>query len=699
MADMSTANPLPGITALPPTTARQIGSGQVLVDTSSVVKELIDNALDARAKSIFVDITANTIDSIQVKDDGHGIPAEDRALVCRRYCTSKIRDFYELKDVGGRWLGFRGEVLSSMAKLSGTLSVATRVEGEPVAVKLKYGRDGELVSIERDSHPVGTTVKATQFFEIIPVRKQTAVKNAAKTLAKIRRLMQAYALARPAVRFRLHVLKAKNNKGDFMYAPKASSNVEDAVLKVISKDCALQCDWTALESDGFEIHTFVPKPTANGLKIANQGAFISIDSRPVSNTHGTIKAMVAAFKERLRKSNRSLATMKDPFFCMNIICPPGSYAPNIEPVKDDVMSDNGEAVLAAVDKLFRSYYPEAMHEMPNDLPSSQLLQLGMLEEGPPQTQTPIIVYEDSPDQPNDQQMSDAIAEPSSEQPRWRSSMYEIDEDDMEYLQDNKPPVLDKEEGSCAAAVSNPWTMARMNAPVRPRQAVTNGQLLSPAKSHGGKETHPNSPAPPATPARQPLIESMTPQTSSRTDIARSSLDQELEQSIQHVGQSAGGQSQTGHVDRSADSHHNALGDAEQSFTSSRPPRNLRNGHMPSLAAPRTQRSQKQSRSQHDSSSTAPADGPNDTWFGQPMLGSCSIQSSPPKKRRKAPEVLYQSGHRTSRTLRRFHPTCEANSKPTTTHIPSPPRNAQCPQTVNAHPNTPAPSAPHSTCTA
>jgi DNA mismatch repair ATPase MutL len=145
MADSPTATPLPGIAALPPTTARQIGSGQVLIDPSSLVKELIDNALDARAKSIFVDIAANTIDSIQVKDDGHGIPAEDRALVCRRYCTSKIRDLEDLKNVGGKWLGFRGEAMSSMAEMSGTLSITTRVEGEPVAVKLKYGRAGELI--------------------------------------------------------------------------------------------------------------------------------------------------------------------------------------------------------------------------------------------------------------------------------------------------------------------------------------------------------------------------------------------------------------------------------------------------------------------------------------------------------------------------------------------------------------------------
>jgi DNA mismatch repair ATPase MutL len=146
MDDGSRSVVLSGIAAHPATTARQIGSSQVLVDPSSIFKELIYNALDARAKGIFVDITANTIDSIQVKDDGHVIPAEDRALVYRRYCTSKARDFHDLKDVGEKWQGSRGEALASLAQMSGALSITTRVEGKLGALRLKYGRDGELAS-------------------------------------------------------------------------------------------------------------------------------------------------------------------------------------------------------------------------------------------------------------------------------------------------------------------------------------------------------------------------------------------------------------------------------------------------------------------------------------------------------------------------------------------------------------------------
>lgn len=147
MAESPEADSLkPAIKALPTTTVRQIGAAQVLVDPCSVVKELVDNALDARATAIFVDMAANSIDSIQVKDNGHGIPAEDRALVCRRYCTSKMRDLDDLKHVGGKWLGFRGVAMASMAAMSGSLGLTTRAEGEPVAVLLQFGRNGNITS-------------------------------------------------------------------------------------------------------------------------------------------------------------------------------------------------------------------------------------------------------------------------------------------------------------------------------------------------------------------------------------------------------------------------------------------------------------------------------------------------------------------------------------------------------------------------
>jgi hypothetical protein len=467
--------------------------------------------------------------------------------------------------------------------------------------------------------------------------------------------MQAYALARPAVRFRLHVLKAKSNKADFIYAPKASSNVEDAVLKVIGKDCALQCDWTALESNEFEIHAFLPKPTANGLKIANQGAFISVDSRPILHGRGTIKQVVSAFKDRLRKSNPSLATVKDPFCCMNVICPPGSYDPNIEPAKDDVMFDHSELVLGAVDKLLCSYYPEAAQAM-NDV------------ETPTSAQRPFVPASD--DLPVQGEASFALPEersessrqptpePRSDQPRWRSSMYGIDEDDLEHMQENQPPTIEEEEGSRSAAVSNPWTIARMNTSIKPRISTTQHQLLSPAKSHSEASIQPSSPVAVTTPIRLSSSRPLTPKSSSRMNVIRSSLDDELERSIRCLPQHTSSTSTATDLNIgptvAADQRERSLAFSE----ASRPPGPQHNTGLPGrsravveqtsfsempqfqppisqsnmalLTSPASRTPQKRKAGRPK---TAATEALNDAWFGQPMRGSeASYSTRRPKPR-------------------------------------------------------------------
>jgi DNA mismatch repair ATPase MutL len=133
------------IEALPQSTARAIGSSSTISDPSSIVKELLDNALDASATSISIEITQDTVGLLQVKDNGHGIPQEDHKAVCKRGFTSKIRTVEDLRTLGGTSLGFRGEALASAAEMSGGLTVATRVDAEVVGSLLKYGRDGELL--------------------------------------------------------------------------------------------------------------------------------------------------------------------------------------------------------------------------------------------------------------------------------------------------------------------------------------------------------------------------------------------------------------------------------------------------------------------------------------------------------------------------------------------------------------------------
>lgn len=142
---MSEVNSGMPIAALPETTARAISSSQVLTDTASLVKELVDNALDARASSIVIEISLNALDVIQVKDNGHGIAPEDRGLLCQHHCTSKIKSLHDVSTIGGISLGFRGEALASATEMSGSVIVTTRIEGEPVAASLTFNGEGKII--------------------------------------------------------------------------------------------------------------------------------------------------------------------------------------------------------------------------------------------------------------------------------------------------------------------------------------------------------------------------------------------------------------------------------------------------------------------------------------------------------------------------------------------------------------------------
>ena len=99
------------------------------------------------------------------------------------------------------------------------------------------------------SHPVGTTVRIIDFLKHMPVRKQVAQKTAAKTSSKIKDVLKAYALARPLVRLSLKVLKAKSDKENWMYAPKAGATVADAAMKIINQRAVAECAWHVWSTD------------------------------------------------------------------------------------------------------------------------------------------------------------------------------------------------------------------------------------------------------------------------------------------------------------------------------------------------------------------------------------------------------------------------------------------------------------------
>ncbi|KAK3719033.1 hypothetical protein LTR37_004597 [Vermiconidia calcicola] len=496
-----------GIQALPQTTVRTLGASQVLNDPAAVIKELVDNALDARATSIAIEISNNTLDSIQVRDNGHGIPPEDRHLVARPHCTSKIGSEDDLRDIGGSSLGFRGEALASVAEMSGSLTISTRIEGEQVATALKISQSGEVADRERASLPVGTTIKVIDFLKSHPVRKQVMLKGTEKTLKKVKETLQSYAFARPHVRYSLRVLKAKNDKGNWMYAPKPGGNAEDAAFKIVGAACASQCTWSVIEDHGFTLQSFVPKSDADVSKIGNIGSFLSVDSRPVSTSRGTPKQIVKTFRETLKRAGARFAGVKDPFIYLAIVCPPASYDANVEPAKDDVLFETPDEILGLARRVFDAVYPaeevvpraEEIVETRQTQPQ-QAQQLREEDDFTTSLETTFLAdsnsksathpvsgflsgfhgetggYESQITLDRGSPVTDSLLKRRT----FRTNMYGCDEEDLDLL-DERPPTGRTEEDfeELRAArkdinVSNPWVLAKLNTSLR-RPAILQGR--------------------------------------------------------------------------------------------------------------------------------------------------------------------------------------------------------------------------------
>ncbi|KAL9578683.1 MAG: hypothetical protein Q9212_005568, partial [Teloschistes hypoglaucus] len=546
---------------------RAIGSTQALTDSASVVKELVDNALDAQSNNITIELSTNVLDVIQVKDNGHGIAPADYKLLGQRYCTSKIKDLNDLANIGGTSLGFRGEALASAAEISGGLLISTRIAGEATGVSLKVSHNGEVENESRISQGVGTIVRITDFLKSLPVRRQTALKDSAKQLTKIKRTLQAYALARPSTRLALKVLKAKNDKDNWTYAPKHEASVSDAAVKIIGKKATDQCQWvvwhagipatqlafhSAVEwqegdsnqDTAHSVEAMIPRAECDLTAISSIGQYISVDSRPVSCSRGTFKQIVQLFKSYLQSSCTAANHQKvtNPFICMNLVCPPGSYDANVEPAKDDVLFTDSSRVLDVVEGFFKSIYGElgskgkSTSKGKTSISKSQAFDLLLAKRKPPSAMQPTppdipnndspvhveideldTLFEISTNLPTDERRtglrrdSSAVKETFSvdtqlspphhitgAQHTWQQSMYEggdLDES-LNAATVTQDQDMNAEEDLRDVSVSNPWTLAKLNAPLRPHNPnglSGNGQLLTPAKHHDGMVGEPSSP--------------------------------------------------------------------------------------------------------------------------------------------------------------------------------------------------------------
>jgi DNA mismatch repair protein MutL len=183
------------IRELPGELVSQIAAGEVVERPASVVRELVDNALDAGATRIVVRLRAGGVRAVLVEDDGAGIPADQLPLALKRHATSKIATLDELEQVAT--MGFRGEALAAIASVS-ELSLTSRAEGATQAFRL-LASSGELAHAARAR---GTTVEVQELFFNTPARRKF-LKSDATELAHCVEALRRHALARPDVAFAL----------------------------------------------------------------------------------------------------------------------------------------------------------------------------------------------------------------------------------------------------------------------------------------------------------------------------------------------------------------------------------------------------------------------------------------------------------------------------------------------------------------
>lgn len=505
------------ITALPEGTIRLLGCHTVITTPVDLVKELLDNAIDAKANSVDVFVSPNVVDKIEVRDNGHGIHPDDYNFLGRAGRTSKITSFEDLRTLGGTTLGFRGQALASANNL-GTVTVTTRTAENSTAMKLNLSPGvGGVNNQKRTSAPIGTTVSVIGLYNRLPVRKHAAVKDALKNLVKIKQLLQAYALARSNIRLLFRVLGGSNRQA-FCYSPRPGAGVQEAVTQIFGIETTSQCmirkscsdsgneDSQIVEDyDKMSIEAVLPKKTADQSRIA-KGPFFSVDSRPVSAQRGTMKKLLAIFKARFSEVMRTTygeTTFRDSFICINIKCSPGSYDPNIEPSKDVVLFADETQVIQIFERLCEEVYctPEG-HGPFITVGKRQLL-------GPPLRTPPT-----SSDSPRHEEMTTAVPEkmpkdlvtpskqkplPSSSSPIHKnpaqrsalrrqpvpantartvfafdmsadpgiSSDEEAEMMAARFQQQEELRMQDEDENEPPVKALNPWTIAKMNAPARP----------------------------------------------------------------------------------------------------------------------------------------------------------------------------------------------------------------------------------------
>ncbi len=329
------------IKVLSPQVAAKIAAGEVVERPASVVKELVENALDAGAGQIAVETKGGGLESIRITDDGNGIASDEVETAFGRYATSKITRVEDLDSIAT--LGFRGEALASIAAVAQVeITTGTKENSAGDALTLK---DGVVIRHVPQARPHGTTITVRDLFRNVPARlkflKSTATEN-----SHVAGVVSQYALAYPEIRFFLNI------DGRTALQTSGSGKLADAVIEVYGIETAQrileisggEVGWQDGQAVPITVTGMVGAPAVNK---AGRDALSFFVNRRVIGSRLLTRAVEEAYQGMLMQGRHPIAVI-------NIVLPPSEVDVNIHPTKAEVKFQNERAVFTAVQRAVRS---------------------------------------------------------------------------------------------------------------------------------------------------------------------------------------------------------------------------------------------------------------------------------------------------------------------------------------------------------
>ncbi len=341
------------IRRLPEHLVNRIAAGEVVERPFAVVKELVENALDAGAQKIDVFFHGGGRTLIEVADDGCGMSRDDLRLAVERHATSKLQDD-DLVRIGT--LGFRGEALASIGAVA-RMSLVSRAEGAPEAWEIRV-EGGRVEEPKPAARPRGTTVSVRDLFFATPARlkflrsEQAENREAAQV---IRRLAMAY----PEVAFLLATEKRR------MVDLQAQSP-EARMAAIMGRDFAMSSFAIAAEREGYRLHGRASLPTLSHGQPSMQ--FLFVNGRPVQDRQLT-GALRAAYRD-------VLAAGRHPYVALFIECSPELVDVNVHPAKREVRFRDPALVRGLIVRALREGLDMASHRAADRLGSDLRSVLG-----------------------------------------------------------------------------------------------------------------------------------------------------------------------------------------------------------------------------------------------------------------------------------------------------------------------------------